>query len=57
MDLGTIKMHIDNFVDTWQGWGKIISGLTQWEGSSKAYFDFVNIGSWLANVAPALSSN
>ncbi|WP_291314012.1 hypothetical protein [Corynebacterium sp. UBA2622] len=28
MDLSTIKMHLDNFVDTWQGWGKIFDGLT-----------------------------
>lgn len=36
MDLGTIKMHLDNFVDTWQGWGKIFSGLLAWNGLSSA---------------------
>lgn len=27
IDLNTVIMHLDNFVDTWQGWGKIIKGL------------------------------
>ena len=57
MDLATIKMHIDNFVDTWQGWGKVITGLAAWEGSSAAYQDFVRIFSFTSSVAPALSSN
>ena len=27
IDLNTVILHLDNFVDTWQGWGKIIKGL------------------------------
>lgn len=27
MDLNTIIMHLDNFVDTWEGWGKVLGGL------------------------------
>lgn len=27
MDLNTIIMHLDNFVDTWKGWGQVFHGL------------------------------
>lgn len=27
IDLNTVILHLDNFVDTWQGWGKVIKGL------------------------------
>lgn len=29
MDKDTIIFHLDNFVDTWEGWGKVIKGVTQ----------------------------
>lgn len=28
MDLDVIITHLDNFVDTWTGWGKVFKGLT-----------------------------
>ena len=28
MDLSTIQMHLDNFVDTWNGWNDIINGVS-----------------------------
>ena len=27
MDLNTVIMHLDNFVNTWEGWGKIAEGV------------------------------
>ncbi|MCT1424985.1 hypothetical protein [Corynebacterium sanguinis] len=27
MDLDMIITHLDNFVDTWKGWGKVLGGL------------------------------
>lgn len=27
IDLNTVILHLDNFVNTWQGWSKIIEGL------------------------------
>lgn len=29
MDLNTVIMHLDNFVDTWEGWGKVAKGVHQ----------------------------
>ena len=27
IDLNTVILHLDNFVNTWEGWGKVIKGL------------------------------
>ncbi|MEX3514759.1 MULTISPECIES: hypothetical protein [unclassified Corynebacterium] len=27
MDLSLIQTHIDNFVDTWEGWGKVFGNV------------------------------
>lgn len=27
MDLSTIQMHLDNFVNTWEGWNNVVKGL------------------------------
>ena len=27
MDLDSIITHLDNFVDTWKGWGNVLGGL------------------------------
>ena len=29
VDLATIQMHLDNFVNTQQGWYKVLSGVTE----------------------------
>lgn len=34
MDLNLIITHLDNFVDTWKGWGKIVAGINQLERGS-----------------------
>ncbi|WP_299138413.1 hypothetical protein [uncultured Corynebacterium sp.] len=44
MDLSTIQMHLENFVNTWEGWHKVVEGLSDLAG-------------FIANDAlPALSS-
>ncbi|APT87660.1 hypothetical protein ACTXN7_02630 [Corynebacterium flavescens] len=32
MDLSTIIDHLDNFVTTWEGWGKVFEGLNAFDG-------------------------
>ncbi|WP_158407436.1 hypothetical protein [Corynebacterium ureicelerivorans] len=44
IDLNTVILHLDNFVDTWKGWGKIIEGL-------------VDLTEIPANLAEVLSSD
>ena len=34
MDVNTIIWHLENFQDTWNGWNKVISGLTDFFGST-----------------------
>jgi len=57
MDLSTIKMHIDNFVDTWEGWGKVFTGLMAWDGSSNALTGFKSIFEYAGIMTDVLSSN
>lgn len=45
MDLSLIQTHIDNFVDTWEGWGKVFG----------AFFDEKNVFTQLASVVNTLS--
>lgn len=35
MDISTIITHLDNFVDTWKGWGKVFEGLDGIIGQKK----------------------
>lgn len=35
MDLSTIQMHLDNFVNTWEGWHKIFTALADINGGVK----------------------
>lgn len=37
MDISTIQMHLDNFVNTWQGWAKIVDGLSNAAGVSQTW--------------------
>ncbi|EET76360.1 hypothetical protein ACLI1L_002241 [Corynebacterium sp. LaCa117] len=57
MDLSTIQMHLDNFVNTWEGWHKVVEGLSNWVGIANA-FDSFKTSLEVADAAlPALSSN
>lgn len=41
MDLSIIQTHLDNFVDTWEGWNKIFSNLgNAFNNLVDAYFGF-----------------
>ncbi len=62
MDLSLVQTHLDNFVDTWKGWGKIFEGLDAWFGNggilgadagiADAVYSFLNGSS---NLSSALS--
>lgn len=53
MDLSTIQMHLDNFVDTWEGWGKIVDGLKEIANVKEVFEDF---GTLIARSATTVSS-
>ncbi|MCQ4625559.1 hypothetical protein KBX18_08345 [Corynebacterium sp. CCUG 69979] len=49
MDVKEIITHLSNFQDTWKGWDKVISGLTDFFGKTptekiKDYFSSENEG-------------
>ncbi|MGP5241100.1 hypothetical protein [Corynebacterium flavescens] len=49
MDLSTIITHLDNFVTTWEGWGKVFEGLNSFIG-------FENFSSELSSLSELTSS-
>ena len=38
MDLSLIQTHLDNFVTTWEGWNKVVTGLKGIFGLGKENF-------------------
>lgn len=42
MDISTIQMHLDNFVNTWNGWDKVVDGLKEFQGIKGTASDFYN---------------
>lgn len=54
MDLSTIQMHLNNFVDTWEGWGKIFDGLANINGGVKDNVE--SFGTLIARSFTTLSS-
>ena len=56
MDLSTIQMHLDNFVDTWEGWHKVVEGLSNWAGIANAFDAVKTAFEFTGEVLPALSS-
>lgn len=44
MDLNTIITHLENFVDTWKGWGKVFGGLDTIFGEYK-FSDILGLSS------------
>lgn len=57
MDLNTIITHLDNFVDTWQGWGKIFSNVGGFLQNLTLGFDWLSSDSKSgADVFPLTSS-
>ena len=37
MDLSNVITHLDNFVHTWEGWGKIVQGIQDWKGVAEGF--------------------
>ncbi|MDV2430620.1 hypothetical protein RAE08_05650 [Corynebacterium tuberculostearicum] len=37
MDLSLVQTHLDNFVDTWEGWGKVVDGIDAWVGIADGF--------------------
>lgn len=63
-DIDTIITHLDNFVDTWEGWNDVITGLNgifdifTGEGSSEAASSVVDTpATELSSAFEALSSD
>ncbi len=54
MDLSTIQMHLDNFVNTWEGWGKVFEGLANINGGVKDNVE--EFGTLIARSFTTLSS-
>lgn len=57
MDLSLIQTHLDNFVDTWDGWHKIVDGLSHWVGIANAIESFKTSLEVADTALPLLSSN
>jgi|GEM_PF-650246 len=61
MDLSTIITHLDNFVTTWEGWGKVTENLPSvLNNFTDAIFGLSNgeyeVGDAFVNTSSALSS-
>ena len=41
MDLSTIQMHLDNFVNTWEGWAKVLGSFQEAFGSFFGAIGFI----------------
>lgn len=54
MDLSTIQMHLDNFVNTWEGWYKVANAITGAGNDAAGVFNVVANGFF--RVADAVSS-
>lgn len=56
MDLSLIITHLDNFVDTWEGWGKVFAGLETVGGFDGLSASFSALSSATEGGFEALSS-
>ncbi|OFN75096.1 MULTISPECIES: hypothetical protein [Corynebacterium] len=62
MDLSLIQTHLDNFVHTWEGWGKIAANLpTVLNNAVDIFFglqsDEYEVGDAFSNTSSALLSS
>lgn len=62
MDLSLIQTHIDNFVDTWEGWTKVFTALPEvFNTAADVYFglssDEYEIADAFTNTSTALGSS
>ena len=59
MDLSTIQMHLDNFVNTWEGWNNVVKGLDSLVGIKEGFDtvrDLIVDGAENFHAASSLSS-
>ncbi|MDN6099097.1 hypothetical protein [Corynebacterium flavescens] len=56
MDLSTIIDHLDNFVTTWEGWGKVFEGLNAFDGFKNLFEVTSSVGEEALRAFPSLSS-
>lgn len=62
MDLSLVHTHLENFVDTWEGWSKIAGNLgTVFNTFANLYFGYANdefeIADFFTNTSSALGSS
>lgn len=43
MDISTIQMHLDNFVNTWKGWNSIVQGVESFNSFAEPFVNFHNL--------------
>ncbi|MGO2640037.1 MULTISPECIES: hypothetical protein [Corynebacterium] len=56
MDLSTIIDHLDNFVTTWEGWGKVFEGLNAFDGFKNLFEVTSSVGEGALQAFSSLSS-
>ncbi|WP_049360280.1 hypothetical protein [Corynebacterium aurimucosum] len=56
MDLSNVITHLDNFVATWEGWGKIINNTTDALANVLGFIGFLGDNPTSSDFAPAMSS-
>ena len=56
MDLSTIITHLDNFVTTWEGWGKVINNTAEALGNALGFIGFLGDNPSSSDFSPAMSS-
>ena len=56
MDLSMIQTHLDNFVDTWEGWGKILGNVGSFFQNTIKVFDFLSSEPEASDFFPGTSS-
>ncbi|WJY90519.1 hypothetical protein [Corynebacterium confusum] len=56
MDISTIITHLDNFVDTWEGWSKVLNNSTEALANVLGTIVFLGDNPTSSDFAPAMSS-
>ncbi len=56
MDLSNVITHLDNFVATWEGWGKILGNVGSFFQNTILAFDFLSSEPEAADFFPGTSS-
>lgn len=57
MDLSIIQTHLDNFVDTWNGWNAIFSNLDAWHNNFEGAWTALSAENGVSSVFTGLFEN